>query len=89
MAEDPNKLYNAASGIETDKARGPVLHVRVQGRSRDIALDLLGVNAASPDEAIRNSVAQFMEIEPVMLRSTVVERHENGNITLRPEAVFG
>lgn len=89
MAEDPNKLYNAASGVNSDTARGPVLHVRVQGRSRDIALDLLGINSSSPDENIRSAVAAFMEIAPAMLGNTVIERHENGNLTVRPEAVFG
>jgi hypothetical protein len=89
MTDDLRKLYNAASGNESVTPAGPVLHVRVQGRSRDIALDLLDIGPGSSDEAIRNAVAQFMEITPALLRHTVVERHENGNITLRPEAVFG
>jgi hypothetical protein len=89
MTDDPKKLYDAAARTGIDMATGPVLHVRVQGRSRDIALDLLGIHAGADDETIRNSVAQFMELAPALLRHTVVERHENGNMTLRPEAVFG
>lgn len=88
MTDDPMRLYNAASGIE-QVSSGPVLHVRIQGRSRDIALDILGIVPGSPDEAIRAAVAKFMEIAPAQMRHTVVERHENGNITVRPEAVFG
>lgn len=90
MANDPNKLYEAASGDnQLETAHGPVLHIRVQGRSRDIAIDLLNIDSSSSDDAIRNAVANFMEITPAMLRNTVIERHENGNITVRPEAVFG
>ncbi|MBX9685927.1 MAG: hypothetical protein K2X27_04445 [Candidatus Obscuribacterales bacterium] len=88
MTNDPKQLYNLASGTEALKT-GPVLHVRVQGRSRDIALDLLGISAGASDESIKNSVAAFMEISSDLLKHTVIERHENGNLTLRPEAVFG
>jgi hypothetical protein len=65
------------------------LHVRVQGRSRDIAQETLDITSASSDEAIRNAVAQFMELAPAQLQHTVIERHESGHMTLRPEAVFG
>lgn len=87
MTEDLKKLYDQA----TNQPQTPelVLHVRVQGRSRDIALDLLGVTPASSDEAVRVAVGNFMELAPALLASTVIERHENGNLTLRPEAVFG
>lgn len=66
-----------------------VLHLRFEGRSRDIALDILDVGVASSDEAIRNAVATFLEVQPNKLRGYVVERHESGNLTMRPEAVFG
>ncbi len=88
MADKAQQLYVIASGNATTKTI-PMVHVRVQGRSRDIALDTLDVGTGSPDEAIKSAVARFMEISPTLLRDTVIERHENGNITLRPEAVFG
>ena len=84
--QDAKNLYNSLTG---GTASGPVLHVRVQGRSRDIALDMLDIGAGSSDDMIRQAVARFMELQPEQLRGTVVERHDNGNITLRPEAVFG
>ncbi|HEY9776073.1 MAG TPA: hypothetical protein V6C81_20085 [Planktothrix sp.] len=79
-----NNLYERA----TTGNAGAVIHVRVNGRSRDIALDTLGLSASSADDAVRNAVANFMELAPANL-SAVIERHENGNMTLRPEAVFG
>jgi hypothetical protein len=66
-----------------------LLHLRFEGRSRDIALDILDVGVASPDENIRVAVARFLDVPENKLRGYVVERHENGNMTLRPEAVFG
>jgi hypothetical protein len=87
MTDELNKLYNSA----TNTANAPELlcHVRFEGRSRDIALDLLGVTAGSSDDAIKTAVAKFMEVSPQVFTSTVIERHANGNLTLRPEAVFG
>lgn len=82
--KDPRQLFNADPNAATT-----VLHLRYEGRSRDIALDLLDVGSASTDEQVRNAVARFLEVQPATLRGYVVERHENGNITLRPEAVFG
>lgn len=87
MNDEARKLYENATGSGNSTAT--VLHVRVQGRSRDIALDLLDIGPTSSDEMVRQAVARFMEIEPATLRDTVIERHENGNMTLRPEAVFG
>jgi len=85
---DANKLYDRA--IKRADGTDPlVVHVRVMGRSRDIAFDLLSINSESNDAMIRQAVAQFMELTPAQLRDTVIERHENGNMTLRPEAVFG
>lgn len=86
MTEEAKKLYEIASNTAVKSA---VMHVRVNGRSRDIALDLLDISPSSPDEYIREKVAAFMELSPKDLEFTVVERHENGNMTVRPEAVFG
>ena len=83
---DANNLYERAVG---NKASSAVMHVRVMGRSRDIALDLLDVGSHSTDEAVRSAVARFMEIAPAQLTGTVLERHSDGNMTLRPQAVFG
>jgi hypothetical protein len=50
-----------------------MLHVRFEGQSRDIAFHVLDVG----------------DLNPQRLARYVVERHANGNITVRPEAVFG
>ncbi len=82
---DPTTLFNLAN----DTATSAVLHLRFQGRSRDIALDALAVNAGSPDADVKRAVAQLIDASLADLDYTVIERHANGNLTLRPEAVFG
>lgn len=83
---DARQLYERATNTDQNQL---VLHVRALGRSRDISLDAIGVNPTSTDEAIRLAVANFMDVSVTELRGTIIERHENGNLTLRPEAVFG
>lgn len=87
MTDEMKTLFDTA--INVAPVNEQVLHVRVQGKSRDIALDVLGITGGSSDSAIREAVAQFMDLSPNLFTSTVIERHPNGNMTLRPEAVFG
>lgn len=82
---DPATLYNLAN----DNGTVSVLHLRFQGRSRDIALEALGINSGTSDAEIRSAVAQFVDVALKDFDHTVIERHSNGNLTLRPEAVFG
>ncbi len=67
----------------------PRVHVRFEGRSWDILCSDLDVGALSSDEQVRTALAAYLGVPPAKLRPYVVERHENGNMTVRPEAVFG
>ena len=66
-----------------------VLHIRFDGRSRDIALSELDVGERSSDGEIKRAAARYLEVPEGKLRDYVVDHHETGNMTLRPEAVFG
>jgi hypothetical protein len=68
---------------------GPVLHVRFEGQSRDIALRELDLGPASSEDDIKRALARHLEVAPDRLRDYVVDRHATGNLTVRPEAVFG
>ena len=81
---DPESPYR-----QMESATTPVLHIRFEGASRDIPLDLLNIAPASSDGSVRDAVARYLDVAPEKLARYVVERHENGNMTLRPEAVFG
>ncbi len=65
------------------------IHVRVDGRSFDVPADRLGLAGGSSDDQIKQRVAGFLEIPFNRLSETVIDRHANGNITVRPQAVFG
>jgi len=69
--------------------RAAVLHIRFEGRSLDIPLSDLDVGKISSDGEVKQVVAQYLDVTVEKFRHYVVDRHETGNLTIRPEAVFG
>lgn len=69
--------------------RAPVAHVRFDGRSLDVPLIELGVGIGDGDRTIKRAVARRLDVAEDALSECVVDRHETGNLTVRPEAVFG
>jgi hypothetical protein len=67
----------------------PVVHIRFEGRSLDIPQADLDVGLQSTDGAIKRALARFLEVSEAKFRDYVIDRHETGNLTVRPEAVFG
>ncbi len=65
------------------------VHVRFEGRSWDFEGSQLNISLASTDAEVRQAVARALEVPVAKLAVYVVERYANGNITLRPQAVFG
>jgi hypothetical protein len=57
--------------------------------SRSIPLTALDVGSLSNDRDVREAVARYLNVDYRKLNRYVVERHANGNMTIRPEAVFG
>ena len=68
---------------------GALLHVRFDGRSLDLPLGDLHVGLRSEDDAIKSALARYLEVSEATLTDYTVDRHETGNLTVRPEAVFG
>lgn len=66
-----------------------VVHIRFEGRSLDIPQGDLDVGSASSDNEIKQALARHLEVPAAKLRDYVIDRHETGNMTVRPEAVFG
>lgn len=85
---DPRNLYSHATNASSKK-NCALMHVRFKGSSRDIALDILEVEGGTSDEQIKCAVAAFLDVDINDLSALVIERHENGNMTMRPPAVFG
>jgi hypothetical protein len=67
----------------------PLLHVRFEGKSFDMPLQELVVNLGSSDAEIMRAVAGHLDVHENRLHFYVLDRHPTGNLTLRPEAVFG
>ena len=66
-----------------------VAHVRFNGRSFDIPLADLDLSIMSDDVQVKRQLARRLNVHEAKLDAYVVDRHTNGNLTLRPEAVFG
>jgi hypothetical protein len=66
-----------------------VLHVRLDGQSLDIPLADLDLGSASEDREVKRALARHLAVPEGRLRDYTVDRHETGNVTVRPEAVFG
>ena len=72
-------LFSRESGV----------HVRFGGRSFDIKFSSINVDSASSDRDIKLALARHLDVSETKMRDYVIDRHRNGNVTLRPQAVFG
>ena len=81
LVREPN-MAERAQGVS-------VVHIRFDGRSLDIPQGDLDVGAASSDNEIKLALARHLEMPEAKLRDYVIDRHDTGNMTVRPEAVFG
>lgn len=66
-----------------------LVHVRFAGRSYDVPMASLPIGAGANDGQVKTALAQWLEVHQSKLQDYVIDRHANGNMTLRPEAVFG
>lgn len=67
----------------------PQIHVRYDGRSYDLPLAELDIGDRSTDEQVRTAVADHLGVPVGKLRAFTVDRAQNGEMTLRPDAIFG
>jgi hypothetical protein len=83
-------LQAARETIMADRRDGvAVVHIRFEGRSLDIPQGELDIGPVSSDNDIKRALAGYLEVPEVKFRDYVIDRHETGNLTVRPEAVFG
>lgn len=66
------------------------VHIRYEGNSYDTTFDDLDIGAMSTDAEVRQAVARHLEAPPAKLANFSLDKNEEtGDITLRPQAVFG
>jgi hypothetical protein len=66
-----------------------VIHVRAEGLSRDVPLSELDLGPEPADRELKQALARRLELPQAAVRDLVVDRHATGNLTVRPQAVFG
>jgi len=66
-----------------------MLHVRYDGRSFDVDERELGLRVGMADAEIKQRVAGHLEMGVGLLAGYVVDRRPNGDVIVRPEAVYG
>jgi hypothetical protein len=66
-----------------------VIHVRFEGQSWSLAFNVLDIGDLSTDQDVRQALAEYFDVPARKFAPYVVDRHANGNITVRPEAMFG
>jgi hypothetical protein len=66
------------------------VHVRYEGQSVDITFNQLDIGPLSEDRAIKAALAGYLDVPEQKFSSFVVDRNTStGDITVRPQAVFG
>ncbi|HNT78230.1 MAG TPA: hypothetical protein PKH77_24720 [Anaerolineae bacterium] len=65
------------------------VHVRFEGQSWTLALAVLNLREPFDPEAVRTALANHFDVPLQKFAVYVVEQHPNGNVTVRPEAIFG
>ena len=85
MSEPIVRLRNVDKRYVRGKQSVDVL----QGLNLDIPQGDLDVGLASSDNEVKRKLAQYLEVPEAKLRDYIIDRHETGNLTVRPEAVFG
>lgn len=64
-----------------------MVHIRYDGRSVDVSEAQLQIHAQMSDVEIRQHVARYFDVSE--LDFYVVDRTPNGDLIVRPEAVYG
>jgi len=66
-----------------------MIHVRFEGRSFDLQEQELSVCQGMTDAEIKQRMAEHFDVDVARFGSYVVDRIANGNVIVRPEAVYG
>lgn len=66
------------------------VHIRYDGNSVDVDANVIDVGVLSTDAQIKDALATHLDVPVVKFNGYAVERNnETGDITVRPQAVFG
>ena len=66
-----------------------MVHLRFEGRSYDLSEAKVGLGAGLGNAEIRELLARHLDVGIGRLQDHVVDRRPNGDLIVRPEAVYG
>jgi hypothetical protein len=66
-----------------------MVHIRYEGRSVDLSEAQLSIHVGMSDAEIKERVARRFDAGAKQLEFYVVDRTPNGDLVVRPEAVYG
>jgi hypothetical protein len=66
-----------------------MVHIRYEGRSVELSEAQLSIHAGMSDAEIKERVAHRFDAGAKQLEFYVVDRTPNGDLVVRPEAVYG
>lgn len=66
-----------------------MVHIRFEGRSYDYKEHQLGLTNGMSDEVIKQRLAQHFDVGMERIMAYVVDRTAEGDLIVRPEAVYG
>jgi len=85
-----NAVDGAVDGAVDDAPKGPTefVHVRLDGKTKELIIAELSLTAKSTDEEIMAVLAKSMRVDIEKFSLFSVDRQKDGNIYLRPDAKF-
>ncbi|HLO85433.1 MAG TPA: hypothetical protein VK203_10575 [Nostocaceae cyanobacterium] len=66
-----------------------MVHIRFEGRSYDLNENQIGITTRMNDTTIKERLAQHFDVNLNRFTSYVIDRRPNGDLIIRPEAVYG
>lgn len=66
-----------------------MIHVRFEGRSYEVDLQDRNRAGKAADQDLLNRLATYFDADPNRFDGYVVDRRPNGEVIVRPEAVYG
>ncbi|WP_348539855.1 MULTISPECIES: hypothetical protein [Spirulina sp. CCY15215] len=66
-----------------------MVHVRFEGRSYDVAEGQINIKTGMNDTQVKERLAQYFDVHRDRLSDYIIDRPQNGDLIVRPEAVYG
>jgi hypothetical protein len=66
-----------------------MIHIRFEGRSLNVKELELNIHTGLNDQAIKERIARHFQVSPDKMQFYVIDRTPNGDLIVRPEAVYG